>query len=312
MKILRRPLLFVALLPGLFGALTLHNTNAQTTGAVAAAQKPLYARLAWKRTSSSDLELDGDIPGATREQSTRYITREQLLALPQVSYTVTNDANFRGPTQISGVALDELVQALTADSSAELVVAICRDEYRAHYPLAYVAAHHPVLVLKINGRDPADWPKFPEGGPDMGPYLISSPDFKPSFKILSHEDEPQIPWGMVRLELRTESAIFHAIEPRMRGAASREVQDGYGIAQQNCFRCHNSGDDGGKKAQRPWTVLATWAAASPEYFQAYIHEPKSKNPKAEMPAFPKYDETTLRALTKYFQTFSDDAKSGKP
>ena len=37
----------------------------------------------------------------------RYITREQLLALPQVGYTVTNDANFDGPTQISGVELDQ-------------------------------------------------------------------------------------------------------------------------------------------------------------------------------------------------------------
>jgi mono/diheme cytochrome c family protein len=312
MKILRRPFLFVVLMPVLFGAANSHKANAQTTGGVAAAQKPLYARLAWKRTSPSDLELDGDIPGATRDQSTRYITREQLLALPQVSYTVTNDANFRGPTQISGVALAELVQALTAKSGAELVVAICRDEYEAHYPLTYITAHHPVLVLKINGKDPADWPKFPEDGADMGPYLISSPDFKPSFTILSHDDEPQIPWGMVRLELRTESVVFHSIEPRLPSAASREVQDGYRVAQQNCFRCHNSGDAGGKKAQRPWTVLATWATASPEYFQAYIHDPKSKNPKAQMPAFPKYDEATLLALTKYFQTFSDDAKSGNP
>src|SRR5580698_1396074 len=117
---LRWPLLFVALLPGLVGALNSHRTNAQTTGAVAQAQKPLYARLAWKRTSPSDLELDGDIPGATKEQSKRYITREQLLALPQVSYNVTNDANFTGPVQISGVPLDQLMQALSANPQADL------------------------------------------------------------------------------------------------------------------------------------------------------------------------------------------------
>src|SRR6202451_101602 len=113
MKILRRAFLSLLFSATLFGALNLHNAKAQTTGAVAAAQKPLYARLAWKRMSPSDLELDGDIPGRTREQAIRYITRDQLLALPQVSYTVTNDANFSGrPTQISGVALDQLVQAL--------------------------------------------------------------------------------------------------------------------------------------------------------------------------------------------------------
>jgi mono/diheme cytochrome c family protein len=306
-------ILIGVLLGSLAGALNLHIAKAQTTGAVAAAHKPLYARLAWRRASPSDLELDGDIPGASREQSRRYITREQLLALPQVSFTVTNDANFSGrPAQISGVALDQLIQALAADPQSDLAIAICSDKYEAHYPSAYVAAHHPVLVLKINGKDPAGWPKGPEGGVDMGPYLISSPDFKPSFKILAYEDEPQIPWGVVRLEFKSEAVVLNAIRPRQPASNSQEVQDGYRIAQQNCFRCHNSGNEGGTKAQRPWTVLSTWAIASPEHFQAYIHDPKSKNPKSQMPGFPDYDAATLNALTKYFQSFTDDTQSKKP
>jgi mono/diheme cytochrome c family protein len=312
MKHLWRAVRVAVFLPLLFGALHLHSSNAQTTGAVAAAQKPLYARLAWRRASPSDLELGGDIPGASPEQSRRYITRDQLLALPQVSYTVTNDANFSGPTQISGVALEELTQKLAANPESDMAVAISSDGYEAHYPRSYVTAHQPVLVLKIDGKDPADWPKFHESGADMGPYLISSPDFKPSFKILSHEDEPQIPWGVVRLEIKSEAAVFNAIRPRGPGADAPEVQDGFRIAQQNCFRCHNSGAEGGTKAQRPWTVLSTWATASPDYFKAYIRDPKSKNPKSQMQGFPNYDAATLNALTKYFQSFSDDGKSAKP
>jgi mono/diheme cytochrome c family protein len=277
----------------------------------AASEQPLSVQLSTKRTSPSDLELGGDLVGVP-PHSTRYIAREQLLALSQVTYTVTNDANFSGPTKISGVTLDELIQVLTAKPQSELAIAICSDKYEAHYPRAYIEAHHPVLVLKINGKDPADWPKAPESGADMGPYLISSPDFKPSFKILSHEDEPQIPWGVVRLEVQSEAVVFNAIRPRLPGAASPEVQDGFRIAQQNCFRCHNSGDEGGAKAQRPWTVLATWAQASPEYFAAYIHDPKSKNVASQMPGFPNYDAATLHALTEYFQTFTEDAKSRKP
>jgi hypothetical protein len=296
------------------------SSTAQTSGAkngeakTEGPQKPLWKRLSLTRTSPSDLELGGDIynllPHAARNIG--YITREMLLALPQVSYTVTNDANFRGPVQISGVALDELIHALAAKPQSELAVAICRDEYQAYFPQAYVTAHHPVLVLKINGKDPDEWPKVPGSNAAMGPYLISSPDFKPSFKILSHEDEPQIPWGVVRLDVRTEAVVFHAIRPRMPGAASHEVQDGYRIAQQNCFRCHDNEKEGGRKAQRPWGVLATWAQASPDYFAAYIHDPKSKNPGAQMEGFPNYDQATLHALTKYFQTFTDDAKSRKP
>jgi mono/diheme cytochrome c family protein len=313
MKIWWQPILYGVLITlGILGALNLHNANAQTTGAVAAAQKPLHARLAWKRTSPTDLEIDGDIRGGSPEQPKRFVTRDQLLALSQVSYTVTNDANFLGPTQISGVALDELVHALAANPDSDIAVAICSDGYATHYDHSYITAHHPVLALRINGKDPADWPKFHENGAYMGPYLISSPDFKPSFKILSHEDEPQIPWGVVQLKIQSEAAVFDAIRPRSPGADSQEVQDGYRIAQQNCFRCHNSGDQGGTKAQRPWAVLSTWATASPEFFAAYIHDPKSKNPKSQMQAFPNYDAATLAALTKYFQSFSDDAKSGKP
>jgi mono/diheme cytochrome c family protein len=261
--------------------------------------------LAGERTSPSDLELVGDFAGLP-PHSTRYISRQTLLeTLPQVSYTVTNDANFSKPMQISGVALEELVSALNSKLKSAIAVAICSDGYETHYTHSYISAHHPVLVLKIDGKDPADWPKFHESGADMGPYLISSPDFKPSFTILSHEDEPQIPWGVVRLKIQSEAVVLDAIRPRGANVNSREVQDGYRIAQQNCFRCHNSGNIGGTKAQRPWSVLSTWATASPEFFQAYIHDPKSKNPKAQMPGFPNYDEATLNALTKYFQTFAD-------
>jgi mono/diheme cytochrome c family protein len=264
--------------------------------------------------SHSDLAMGGDLSGLLPHEvrNTRFISREQLLALPQVSYTVTNDANFSGPTEITGVALDQLVQTLLPKVHVDvLVVAVCSDDYEAHFSHAYIAAHRPVLVLKINGKDPAEWPKAPGSNADMGPYLISSPDFKPSFKILSHEDEPQIPWGVVRLDFRTEAVVLHAIEPRMPGAAAPGVQDGYRIAAQNCFRCHNRELEGGQKAKVDWTELATLAALSPETFQTYIHDPKSKSPSAQMPGFPNYDAATLSALTKYFQAFADDTKDKK-
>jgi len=302
----------VLIVAGLLGAMSLRRAYAQTTGAAAAAQKPLYARLAWKRASPSDLEIDGDIIGGTPDRIARYATRDQLLALPQAGYIATNDANFTGPTRISGVPLDELIQALASDPKADLAVAVCIDNYKAYFSRAYIDAHHPVLVLKIDGKNPADWPKSPGSNSGMGPYLISQPEFKPNFKILAHDDEQQNPWGVVRLEFQSEEGVFNSIRPHPPGSNSQEVQDGYLIARQNCFRCHNSGDHGGTKAQRPWTVLSTWATASPDFFAAYIHDPKSKNPKSQMQAFPNYDAATLNALTKYFQSFSDNPKGDKP
>ncbi len=121
---------------------------------------------------------------------------------------------------------------------------------------------------------------------------------------MSHEDEPQIPWGVVRIELRDEKAVFGAIAPRGPHAPESAVQSGYRIAQQNCFRCHNMGREGGQKSGHPWPVLSAWATTSPEYFAAYVHHPRAKNPHAQMPDNPGYDIATVRALVAYFQTFS--------
>ena len=57
--------------------------------------------------------------------------------------------------------------------------------------------------FKINGKTEDKWPKTKYGG-SLGPYLISHPVFTPSFKVLSHTDEPQIPFGVTRIEFREE------------------------------------------------------------------------------------------------------------
>jgi mono/diheme cytochrome c family protein len=261
-----------------------------------------------KRQLPSDLELSGALPGLPPE-STRYITRDELLAMPQVSFTVTDDTNFAGPTKIRGVKLEDLARKFGASSASDMVVAICDDGYRANYPHSYLVAHHPVLVLEVNGQPPAGWPKAAEDHTsDMGPYMISHAAFMPSYKILSHVDEAQIPWGVVRIEFREEKIVFGVIAPRGPHANDREVQDGFRIAQQNCLRCHNQGQEGGQKSGRPWDMLGGRAAASPREFAAYIRAPKTKNPRAQMPSNPQYDDATLAALTAYFRTFSNPAK----
>jgi hypothetical protein len=50
-------------------------------------------------------------------------------------------------------------------------------------------------------------------------------------------------------------------------------------------------------------VLAAWAAAQPEYFAAYVRNPQSKNPTAQMPGNPGYDDATIQALISHFCTF---------
>jgi mono/diheme cytochrome c family protein len=275
---------------------------APSVGAQSASAPDSSSMLHATRELPSDLELGGELLGLP-PKTTRFITRQDLLALPQVSYTVTDDPSFKGlgPTRITGVSLDDLAKRF-GTANANMVVAICDDKYRANYPRDYRTAHRPLLVLEINGKSPAEWPKS-EGG-DMGPYLISHPKFTPRFKVLSHVEEMQIPWGVVRIEFRKEKQVFGAIAPRGPHANDPAVQNGYRIAKENCFRCHNAGGEGGRKAGVTWLVVSTIAAGAPDFFMAYVRDPKSKSPQAQMPGNPEYDAATLHALAAYFKAFA--------
>lgn len=260
-----------------------------------------------KRTSPGDLEIGGEL-GGLPASSVRYLRYEDLFGLPLETYTVSDDTNFKGKTEITGVALTALAKLFGQTDHSDLIVAICYDKYRSNYPKDYLAAHHPILVLKINGQLRDKWPPSEYGGP-LGPYLISHPEFKPSFKVLSHKDEAQIPFGVTRLDFRTESVVFGTIRPEGKWAENSPVWQGYQIARQDCFRCHGLYGEGGERASRSWLVLAAWAATDAARFQAYIHNPQSIQPGAKMPAHGDYDGPTLTALTRYFATFAPVRKA---
>jgi mono/diheme cytochrome c family protein len=255
-----------------------------------------------ERSSPGDLEIGGELAHIP-DGSTRFIRYEDLLALPQETYTVTDDSNLPPNTEISGVSLESLEHLLGKSPHDPFIVAICYDKYRTNYPADYLAQHHPLLVLRINGKLRDQWPRSTSGDA-LGPYLISHPVFKPAFKILSHEDEPQIPYGVTRLEFRQESQVFGAIRPRGHWPAKSQVQQGYLIARQDCFRCHNQGAEGGTMAGRSWEDLANSAWDDGPTFRQTIHNPQSINPASHMPPHPQYDFGTLDALTAYFKTFA--------
>lgn len=260
-----------------------------------------------ERASPGDLEVGGELEGVP-PGATRYISYEDLLRLPQESAEVSDDSNFNGKTKIEGVALTALARLVGRTPDDALIVAICYDQYRTNYPRAYLATHDPILVLRINGQLRDHWPPSEHGG-SMGPYLISHPHFKPAFKVLSHEDEPQIPYGVTRIEVRRESVVFGAIRPRGDWPTNSPIEQGFVVARQDCFRCHNMGAEGGTMAGRSWVKLGTLARDDSKRFKQTIHDPKSVSSKATMPAHADYDEATLDALTAYFKTFAPDSRN---
>lgn len=286
---------FARSLPGPFRGESIRDQNSSPLN--------LYA----ERSSPFDLEVAGDLAGLPAGAK-RYVARADLLSLPQLSFEATDDANFRAPVRVRGVELEVLESKVAAKNEEALIVAVCSDFYRGFYPLAYLRAHKPVLALEINGQAPLDWPKSREGtSSPMGPFLITHARFAPSFKILAHQDEPQIPWGVVRLEFRNERRFYEAFLRRGSQADDPAVQAGYRIAMQNCLRCHSLSEEPAK-AKYTWSVLGTMAAQAPEQFVAYVKNPQGVAPYAKMPANSAYDDATLRALAAYFRAFDPAAK----
>lgn len=258
------------------------------------------------RCAPSDLEITGTAVNIARD-SVRYISYEHLLALPQVTVTVRNDDNFRElPHEkivVTGIYLDVLESYLGVDPGSDLVTAQCADGYRSEFTRKYILSHRPILALKINGQPVKTWAAQTHTS-DPGTYFITHEAFTPSFNVLSYHELPKTPAMVTRLNFGSSQHVFDVIAPRGDTSSNPQVMDGFRIAEQHCYRCHNMDAYGGTKAGKSWRTLGTYAASSPSSFERYIRNPKSIDPKSAMPANPQFDESTVAALQAYFRTFA--------
>jgi len=245
------------------------------------------------RESADDLEVTG------LKSSPGYLARAALLKLPQAAAVIENDPDFAGlKLHVTGVPLETLERALGIPASDDLIDLLCTDKYRSHYPAEYVRQHHPILVLRVEGKAPAAWAAATKNE-DPGPYFVTHANYVPAFKVLAHEDQRQVPTNVVRMNVTSAEATYGPISPR--GPATREVDEGFTIAKQNCLRCHAEGSVGGTKSNFTWQMLGAIAKGNPRDFQRYIRNPVEIDPHATMPASAMYDDATLAALTAYFQ-----------
>ena len=280
----------------LFAGLALMGAGA---GSALSPAGPQTIRLETQRSSPQDLEITGDVPGVPAGQS-RFLRYSELAALKQVAVTVKDDANFDQPVALAGVPLDELMQALGfSGTTRQLIAAVCTDGYEGHYTAEYRAAHHPFLVLTINSKPSGQWPRA-SSGEIYGPYIVSHPFFKSTFKILGQPEEPQIPFAVNQLRFYDEAAILSSLKPA--SSAGPVAIEGYRIVLQNCLRCHRAADIGGSKSPFQWPQLAMIANGNASAFGKYMVQPNRVNPEATMPPNPAFDAATVAAVTAYFQS----------
>jgi hypothetical protein len=278
-------------------------------GSAASQSQPVKKlTIASTRHAGDDLEVTGMVAGLPAG-TVGYVSYAELVALPQITTTIQNDSNVadqpsRG-VRIMGIRLEQLAKALGALPGSDLIVALCTDRYRSHYPADYIAAHHPIFALKINGERPTQW-AAKRHEYDPGPYFITHANFIPRDKFLTYLEQPQIPDNIMRLNFSTVAATYGPITPRGDFPPNSPVAQGFLTAKQNCLRCHFLNDVGGTKSGRDWPSLATWAREQPQLFERYVHDPRSVEPHAHMEGSPTYDDATLNALTAYFRTFAEE------
>jgi hypothetical protein len=151
------------------------------------------------RSSSQDLEVFNiDADGSASVP--RYYRFEQLLTLPQITVKTATDPNTQQPATYTGVYLNDLIQALQNSPEETVLGANCYDGYQQYYDPDYNKNHHPIFLLKYDGKAPADWPKSEHNSP-MGPYCIVHENFQSSETIYGYTEAPRIPFGIVSVEL---------------------------------------------------------------------------------------------------------------
>ena len=107
------------------------------------------------RTSSQDLEVF-DIRADGSVSAPRYYRYEQLLTLRLVTVKTAKDPNTQQPATYTGVYFNDLISGLQSSAEQTVLGANCYDGYQQYYDPDYDEKHHPIFLLKYDGKAPAE------------------------------------------------------------------------------------------------------------------------------------------------------------
>ena len=262
------------------------NSNAASLQSSSSPQDPL------------DLELI-TLDSQGNPAKTVYYSYDQLLTLPTVTVKTDRDPNTNTPATYTGVYISDLFEAFDADASLDVIGANCSDGRKQYYDRDYVAKHRPILLLKFDGKPPADWPNS-EHGSWFGPYCVVHESFSPTETIYGYVEEPRSAPAVTSLELTSFSQSLGHFTPK-KGGSDPEVVKGQKIAVGSCISCHKFGKAGGRTTNFSLSLLAVMAVNSKDNFRRKVIDPRSVNPMSQMPPHPTFDDNTFNALEAYFK-----------
>jgi mono/diheme cytochrome c family protein len=230
---------------------------------------------------------------------TVYYGYDQLLTLPTVTVKTDRDPNTNTPAIYTGVYLSDLFEAFDADAPLDVIGANCSDGRKQYYDRDYITKHRPILLLKFDGKPPADWPNS-DYGSWLGPYSVVHESFSPTETIYGYIEEPRSAPAVASLELTSFTQSLGLFTPK-KGGSDPEVMKGRKIAVGSCISCHNLRNAGGRAAGSSFFLLAAMAANSKENFRKKVIDPRSTSPSSRMPPHPTFDDDTFNALEAYLK-----------
>jgi hypothetical protein len=179
----------------------------------AASIQPSETRQDWQDLEVITLDSQGN------RAETVYCSYDQLLTLPTVTVKTDHDPNTNTPATNAGVYISDLLEAFSADGSFDVIGAKCSDGRKLYYDRDYVAGHRPILLLKFDGKPPADWPPK-EDRTALGPYCVVHESFSPAETIYAYVEEPRNSYKVVSLELTSFSQSLGRFTPKKNGKRS--------------------------------------------------------------------------------------------
>jgi mono/diheme cytochrome c family protein len=262
------------------------NSNATSLQSSSSPQDPL------------DLELI-TLDSQGNPTNTVYYSYDQLLTLPTVTVKTDRDPNTNAPPIYTGVYLSDLFEAFDADAPLDVIGANCSNGRKQYYDRDYIAKHRPILLLKFDGKSPADWPNSDYGN-WLGPYCVVHESFSPTETIYGYVEEPRSAPAVASLELTSFNQSLGLFTPK-KGGTDPEVMKGQKIAVGSCSSCHNFRNAGGRAANSSFFLLAAMATNSKDSFRKKVVDPRSVYPKSGMPSHPAFDDDTFNALEAYLK-----------
>jgi len=165
-----------------------------------------------------------------------YYSYDQLLTLPTVTVKTERDPNTNTPATYTGIYISDLFEAFGTDTPFDVIGANCSDGRKQYYDRDYIDKHRPILLLKFDGKPPADWPNA-EHGSWLGPYCVVHESFSPAETVYGYHEEPRIAYGVSSLELTGFTQSLGRFAPKGSGN-DPEVVKGQKIAVGSCISCH--------------------------------------------------------------------------